>query len=311
MSLADSTRTQYEGRIRKIEKVCFKIDTTNITQEQINKIVESFENQQTCKGMFSALLWYCKSKNAPEQVIQSVQTAFNKLKEDCKKTANNQELTPKQLENYMSHTDVLTLYNKATGLMDFESKEYNDNWIYYTIVCLYAVQPPVRADYWNMSIVEYNPNLVRNTLECSTFRDKLNKYIKENCSSEENNFCIITPIESYFVFNNYKTAKTYGQQVVAAEWGIHHLLKHLRTAFDIWKVLPIDTPNALVKYVKKAFLHFGGKETTIGLLRHSYIVEFYKTNPSLVKKQELARKMLHSVNIQEQYRSENIQEDDI
>ena len=301
--ISDSTRVQYEGRIRKIESKCFKIDVNNITQEQIKSITECFPNIQTCKGAFSALLWYCKGKNAPDTTIEVVQTAFNKLKDDCKKIANSQELTPHQLDNYMTHTELLTLYNQATSKMEFDKPDYNDSWIYYTIVCLYTIQPPVRADYWNMEIIEYNP--------ISDCEEALKDGLRIKYASQTQNYCIICPSNTYFVFNTYKTAKTYGQQIVTAEWIINHLIRHLHFNLKVWKVLPIDSPNALVKYVKKAFSYFGGKEITIGLLRHSYIVEFYKTNPSIAKKQALASKMLHSVAIQEQYRSENVAEDDI
>jgi hypothetical protein len=136
-------------------------------------------------------------------------------------------------------------------------------------------------------------------------------YFAQNEADKAFNYCVVTETETYFIFNNYKTAKTYGQRIIQAEWIIHHLILHLRTNFNITQVLPIQSPNALVKAVKKAFTYFGGKEITIGLLRHSYIVEFYKQNPSIHKKEDLAFKMLHSRAIQECYRSENIQEDDI
>jgi len=315
--IADSTRKEYESRIRRIEASCFKIDPQSITKEQINSVFEKYPNPQTYKGFLSALLWYVKEKGGSKETIISVQIAFDDQKTKCKELAERQELTPNQLQNYMTRTELVSLYNKATSQMNFDDTEYNDSWIYYTLVCLYVSQPPVRADYWNMKI----HRIPHHIPDIHTFKFAGNEMLAKDWLDQNHldeisyrsfseNYCIIANNKSWFVFKDYKTAKSYGTVYVEAEWIVHHLLVHLHTAFKKERLLPIDNPNSLVKYVKKAFAHFGGKEITIGLLRHSYIVEFYKGNPSLLQKQALATKMLHSVAIQEHYRSENVADDE-
>lgn len=326
--IADSTRKEYEHRLRRIESLAFKIDPNNITEDQIKLLFERFHNQQTVKGFLSALLWYVREKKGSPESLATVQKAFDEQKQKCKEIADRQELTPNQLANYMTRTELVTLYNNATGKMNFDETTYNDNWIYYTLVVLYVCQPPVRADYWNMKIhriLYHIPDIQTFKFPGTNF--PLSKYPESETLAKDwidnnhldeisyrpfsENYCIVANNKSWFVFKDYKTAKSYGTVYVEAEWIVHHLLVHLVTAFKVDKLLPIDNPNNLVKYVKKAFAYFGGKEITIGLLRHSYIVDFYKNNPSLLQKQALASKMLHSVSIQEHYRSENVIDDEV
>lgn len=303
--LSDSTKYQYEGRLRKIATVCPDIKRIS---EHLSRVDDMYQNLQTRKGTYSAILWKLRSlEQSPERdaSIQAVLKKFDDLKSACNAEAKQQNLTPNQMLNYMSYTDLLTLYNKATGQVDL-GKEYNDELLYYTLVCLYVVQPPVRADYWNMEFVQ----LFDAYLEGQEDKMKAAHWIVK-CPDRTKNYCIVCPTESYFVFQNYKTASTYGIQTVKAEWAVNHLLRHLAINLKQETVVPLATPNALVKAVKKAFAYFGGKEITIGLLRHSYIMEFYKKNPTILQKEELAKKMLHSRNIQEYYRSEDVEEDNI
>lgn len=308
--LSNSTLCQYEGRIKKVQQLC---PLTSVAQH-FERIDALYPNIQTRKGCYTALLWKLRQleKDKPGEYtsqIGAVTQKFNDLKEACNKQANEQELTPNQLTNYMSYTDLLTLYNKATSEMDWES-EYSDKWLHYTLVALYTIQPPVRADYWDMSFVQLFASYPSPSVSL-TDTHKAEYYAKDQYTDKNKNYCIITPTDCFFVFNTYKTAQTYGQRIVKAEWIIGHLLRHLCENLKRDEVVPIKTPNALVKAVKKAFAHFGGKETSIGLLRHAYIVEFYKRNPSIAQKDELAKKMLHSRSIQECYRSQNVLEDEV
>ena len=304
-TIADSTRYQYEGRLKKIAAKNIKFHEV---AEHWATIEQMYPNTQTRKGVITALLWKLKQDHSPAAIaaVAEVQKKFDEIKKVCYQTAQSQELTEKQLANYMTRTDLLTLYNKATSKMDFTSKEYNDDWIYYTLVCLYVIQPPVRADYWGMKIMR----LATVGMSEQDIQFQINNRCVRDEEDRLTNWCVVGQNRSWFVFNTYKTANTYGTQIVEAEWLIHHLLIHLNHNLEQWEVVPIGSPNALVKAVKKAFAHFGGKEISIGLLRHSYIVEFYKNNPSIAQKEALAKKMLHSRGVQELYRSENIDEDD-
>lgn len=309
MSLSESTYKQYEGRVNKIRKHI----TPNILdiESYFDELDAFYPNIQTRKGAYAALLWKLGTytSDTAKDVRLAVQKKFDELKKECNKQTISQELTPSQLALYMPYPDLVALAAKANSAVDWEKGEYTDNLLYYTIIALYVYQPPVRADYWGMDIVEYWPE--NDYKHIPDIHSRVLLRAKSHMTEPDKNFCIVTPTDTYFVFNCYKTAKTYGQQVVKAEWVVHHLIKHIHHNLKCWEVLPIKTPNSLVKYVKQAFASVGGKEITIGLLRHAYIVEFYKSNPSIAKKEELARKMLHSRSIQECYRSENVDSDDI
>ena len=61
------------------------------------------------------------------------------------------------------------------------------------------------------------------------------------------------------------------------------------------------TPNLLSKKVTAIFEKLSGKRMSINLLRHAYIKHFLSKKRSIKEKEALAKKMLHSTTLQEQY----------
>jgi hypothetical protein len=61
------------------------------------------------------------------------------------------------------------------------------------------------------------------------------------------------------------------------------------------------TPNTFAVYVSRIFKAYTEKEVGVSLIRHSYITHVYPTLRSLVQKQQLASRMLHSTDLQEKY----------
>jgi hypothetical protein len=61
------------------------------------------------------------------------------------------------------------------------------------------------------------------------------------------------------------------------------------------------SPNTFAVSIAETFRKHTGKEVGVSLIRHSYITHVYPGLRSLAKKQELARRMLHSTDRQERY----------
>jgi hypothetical protein len=150
----------------------------------------------------------------------------------------------------------------------------------YLIYCLYTLQAPVRADYTGMRV--------------------LTRFGQFHSADTTRNYCVLTASQPYFVFNVYKTAKTYGQVMVPICAELAVLIREMgREGQDL---LTLTTPNALTKRVMAIFETLTEKpKLGIGLLRHSYITTFLATFKTIKKKEEMARRMLHSRAVQETY----------
>jgi hypothetical protein len=158
--------------------------------------------------------------------------------------------------------DILALDVKANTELSKED---------YLIYSLYTVLPPVRADYCNM-LFSATP-LDENTNYISTAQPKW-----------------------YFVFNQYKTSKTYGQITTPIPEPIKTLLEPYLPQ-GICKM----SENALTKRVISIFKRLGMPGMSITLLRHSYIKEFLKTKRTIKERELVSRQMHHSTTLQERY----------
>jgi hypothetical protein len=162
---------------------------------------------------------------------------------------------------------------------EFGEPDTTARWKQYLVVSLYTLNPPVRADYGEMEVHS--------------------KYDKNRTGNE-----LIWNKSPAFIFRDYKTAKTYGEvkipvskslQQVIAGWFEHlgetpsHLLGKA------------SSPNTFAVYVASTFKQLLGKELGVSMLRHAYITHMFPKLKSIKQKQDLARKMLHSKELQEKY----------
>jgi hypothetical protein len=69
------------------------------------------------------------------------------------------------------------------------------------------------------------------------------------------------------------------------------------------------TENNLGKRVTAIFEKLCDKKMSINLLRHSYIKHFLSTKRSILEREALALKMLHSTGLQEKYDIIHLQDD--
>lgn len=107
--------------------------------------------------------------------------------------------------------------------------------------------------------------------------------------------------ESVIILRKYKTSKFYGENTIKLPPDLVKILKKYVKNFDIRKgelLFPITNTSVLVK---QAFKKAGLPHVTANLLRHSRISQLYKANSSVFEKEELAKKMGHSVEIQSFY----------
>ena len=295
---SESTRKQYIGRLNTIKNLFttqFPNQPFNILnfQQLIPFITDTVLHIQTRKGYYSAVLAHLsETAGKNSEAYLKYHEEFVKLKKNCNEMAKQQELSQKQKDKYLTKSDLEDLFKKCWSDTPNVESKYNIGNDYLILLGLYAIQAPVRADYWDMPIVTHS------------------EYINPNCSilfSANRNYCVLNtenPTQpSYFVFNKYKTDQYYGQQKI----NIHPVLESMilrRFKEGNNRVLPfINNSNQLSQKVRALFKNLTGKECSITLCRHAWVYDLYATNPTIQQKEDLARRMLHSRQIQEFYRT--------
>ena len=288
MPPAESTLKAYSGRIRALVShfKCLNIELDLSESESVINGLKllMIDNPETLKGYLSAILFETKTKY-PDAYAE-YHNFFNEIKSICSEKAKDQKLPDTRANQMLSWDEVLRTREKARLL--FEETPTEANYNKYLVICLYTYQAPLRADYCKMRISHSDIS-------------------PESFIGGDSNYLLLPQItaKSSFVFKIYKTAKTYGKQVIQTDDTVAQLIKEygIKTFKRCLSVLPESwSPNYLSDYVSKVFLELSGKACGIGLLRHSYICYFYDANPSIRQKEDLARRMLHSIKVQELYR---------
>ena len=136
-------------------------------------------------------------------------------------------------------------------------------------------------------------------------QDYLNMYVYKALKKEkvidlpkDKNYLIVSNnLPTQFIFNVYKTSKTYGQQIVNIPDNLQICLKYYLTRVGNkakeYKFLPIDKVNAITRLLNKIF----GKNVGSSMLRHIYLSDKY----NITDMKEDAKNMGHSLAEQKAY----------
>ena len=181
-----------------------------------------------------------------------------------------QKLTSKESEKFVAWPDLVKAREslKATGGMD------------YLLACLYSMTAPVRNDYANMLLLHKTPT------KAQIAKHKANGH----------NLCVLLKRTGYFLFLNYKTAKTYGDVKLKIPKQLYDVIIQSTggTLGDRTMLLNGMTEAYTGIKLQRIFHAATGKDVTINILRHSYVTHMRQGEMSLAKKQELSKSMMHS-----------------
>ena len=224
----------------------------------------------TQNSYVNAILWHLR-KEFPTADVSAYVEESKRLQLLRQEKAKKQTLPAGKMENLLTWPEVLALKEKAkSDLVDED----------YLLYLLYTEMPPLRADFANLRI-----------------------YTRDSAKLTGN--YLLTGNKRYrLVLNEFKTAKTFGKQVLELPEAV---VAHLRV---MWAKEPESkvpdailemTENALSKRVSSLFEKLSGKSMSINLLRHSYIKQFLSVPRTIVEKEAVAKRMLHSKVLQEQY----------
>lgn len=207
-----------------------------------------------------------KPKDEDNDLKEALKFYTNKMNEaidEYKLTENDQELSERQKQNFVSWKEVEDTWKKMHKLVQplwrveqaHLSNEIWDILFHYVVISLYYLMPPRRSqDFIFCKIRNFNtaPNSKENYIQ------KVNK-------------------DKYqFVFNNYKNSTRLGRQVIEIPNELKKVLvKWININKTDW-LLPnkngnVSNPNKMNLYLRDIFR----KDVGASMLRHSYMTEFY------------------------------------
>jgi hypothetical protein len=132
---------------------------------------------------------------------------------------------------------------------------------------------------------------------------------------DDHNYLVLNTkrVPQEFVFNKYKTAKFYGQQIIKLPNDLKEILKSYTDKGKVVGSCLFSQANGeclsqpgFTSKVRNMFKKYTGKPLTVNSLRHSFISNLDQNAMSIAQREEIARKMGHSVGEQMQYNKLNL-----
>ena len=230
------------------------------------------------------------NKEAFNSVLEIYRKRLQELNNEYNKKIDTHEKTDKQSKNWVSLkqlSKVRNFYKKELeekGILkkDVLSPKQQDLLQKYLVSALYTLQPPIRLDYGSMKIIR-----------------KL-----EDDDGKKNFLLVKGRNKKTFIFNDFKNKKNLGTQKQEVNSKLNSVinlwLKYNKTDnFLMNSKGELMVENSLSKYIKKVF-EPTKKNITLNLLRHIYISENIDLE-AVKKSKELAKTMMHSTGLQEDY----------
>ena len=270
--LSDNTIKQY---IQNLRLYCYNLDLFEPYKNFIklhHKLSERKKcliSKETIKSCLNAIIWILK-ETYKEEEIKNLLNEYKELVKHLRLSCIYDTYNQNRNNSKVPYWEIILKRRD-------ENKLYDDK---YLISCLYTLMPPRRIkDYSNMYYIT----------------SKNNKREKE-----KNYFCLK---EKCFIFNNYKTKKTYGEQIIKVNEELYKILekyinKKNKKNGDILLEIKNDKYDNKIKRLLKDSLGCG-----VDNIRHSFISYTYsKKLLSIQEIQELSDLMGHSIKTHLGYR---------
>tara|TARA_R110000764_G_scaffold95044_4_gene178829 strand:+ start:136 stop:897 length:762 start_codon:yes stop_codon:yes gene_type:complete len=200
------------------------------------------------KTILSALVIITDKKEYRDLMLSDVR--------DYNKDINKQEKTPAQEASWVSKADITRIYKELKQNADLIYKKKNkttadlqqiQNFIIMAVLGSVFIPPRRSKDYVDFKI--------------------------KGVHNDNDNYMI----KNKFVFNSYKTARTYGRQEVAIPVQLRNIIKKWGTLNPTDYLLFDTNMNQLsaVKLNQRLNKIFGGKKVGVNQLRHTYLTDKY------------------------------------
>jgi len=279
-TLSDGSLKTYNSIIRSIHRDVYGTDVINDLDgfNNTDKILESLVDKSPSqrKTYLSALVVLTGNEEYRNQM--------NKDVADYNKEIEKQEMTPTQKENWIEKDEIQKIYDKyekkAKQLYKKPTLTNNDiqeiqNFVILALLSGVLIAPRRALDYCNFRLSSVDET-------------------RDNFYDEANN---------KFVFNSYKTAKSYGRQELPVPVKLRNIIKKWKT-INPTNYLLFDTnmnPLTAVKLTQRMNKIFGGK-ISINAMRHTYLTSQFKgTRQESKKLEKVMEQMGSSVSMADVY----------
>jgi integrase len=254
------------------------------TEEILPKIAEYAESSQRAilATIVSVLSLFPKLNKVYEVYKAAMMTRVEEGRHQAEETKGKK--TKKQEENWMTWDEVNAVKDKLAAEVaeDVNTKKtlnvgQFEKVLHHLVLSLYTdIQPRRNADYTEMRVV---------------------RSWKEDAPKEHNYYDIKG---KRFIFNKFKTAKTYGQQIVELPQSLvdtltYYIKRHPLKKSNDYPLLveasgePLVAVNAMTRILNKVF----GKKVGSSMLRHIFVTDKYGGTKTEMEKDATA--MGHSV----------------
>ena len=274
-NISKTSVNTYNSILKSLYKKVFGPGEIDIKKfDDTDKILDHLKTLEAPKRktILSALVVITDAKEYREQMLDDIK--------EYNKEVAKQEKNKTQEENWVNNDDLTTIYNdlnKTANILYKKPKltpsDYQEiqNYIIMSLLGGFYIPPRRSKDYVNFKI--------------------------KNIDKKEDNYID----KNKFIFNAYKTAKTYGQQSI-------DIPKQLKTILNKWiKVNPTEyllfdislKPLSNVKLNQRLNKLFG-KKVSVNQLRHTYLTEKYGDLIDVKNQLKEDMKNMGSSDIQEQ-----------
>jgi hypothetical protein len=228
---------------------------------------------QTKKTTLSALFVLTK-KQSYRDVMMTVMKSVNE-------TNKEQKMNEKQKENWISVKEIKDIYDpllvKIKSMLSNKSILNESTMMEFLLVSFLGGVIPDLAPRRSQSYTE---------LKIRNYDTKKDNYYKSG----------------KFYFNVYKTAKTYGLQVIDVPKELNVILKKwIKINTNDYMLYSTNGNKLTSPQVTRILNKVFGKNVSSSMLRHIYLTDRYKDIPALSKMQNLATVMAHSVSTAMEY----------
>jgi hypothetical protein len=235
------------------------------------------------KTKLACLIVFMSKTPTNEKPTEEFRKVMMEDKTVAEEEEQKQELTPRQEEGWIPWKEVLERYqtlekdaNRLWKKPSLDKVEFHQLQTYVLMSCLVLIP-------------------VRRSLDWVSF--------KMRNETEKDNFLAYDKRKPVFVFNDYKTKRTYGQQRVPIPTKLASIMRK-------WSEVNLHD-TLLMNYNQKGpmnqtqlnvLLHeFFGKPISTSLLRHIYLTHLHENTPGLKEMTETATTMAHSITQQLEY----------
>ena len=205
------------------------------------------------------------------------------------------ELSEKEKANLRLWEEYVSAFDKISCITYPKEK---------CIVGLFTVISPRRASILRMYLGSPKRPVRKKKKKDNGEGEEKEEEEKEEAGEKKN---ILDLKRGVILLNNYKTSKSYGEQIVSLPKKLVECFKRYIREYNIKPGQPVfqssggmmvSNPSLLVK---QAFRRGGMKNVTVNYLRHARIMDMYESNTSVKEKEDLAKEMNHSVQTQSFY----------